>query len=130
MDEEITKELSFEDMQGWAWSIIEIEKIEINYPLKLWHETFNKIYLDLKASIEKMSKEVIKLNSDLKRQGLSFEERKKQTGNKINYCDNFPKYKLKDNIYGHLWFGAIDSIERVGLESFMRINWDILTDEF
>lgn len=129
MDKEFTKELSFEDMQGWAWSIIEIEKIETNYPLKLWHEAFIKVYKELKESAEKRSKEAYQLNSKLKKQGVSFRERKEVTGNKINYYNNFKRYKLKDNIYDHLWFSAIDSIERVGLESFIKINWDLLVDD-
>lgn len=122
-----SKELSFEDMSSWGWTLVELEKIKIDYPLKSWYDCFIKLDNELKISIKNLIQNAYRKNFEMKKRGISFQERQKIIGDKLKYTRNLPTYKLIDKIYDNLWFGAIDSLERVGLESFIRINWELLT---
>jgi hypothetical protein len=120
-----------EEYNTYGWKLIEIPEIKNKYPIKMWNETFLKISNDLKVNTKNMIDSAYKNNSEMRKTGLSFEERKAKINKKINWCNDSlnTKYQLLD-VYSNLWAGAWGSLERVGVESFMRINWELLTTNY
>lgn len=106
------------------WTYDEIIEMKENY-LGKFKETFDIVLNEMRNNLSSMEEKIIRENN-LKKNSVPFLERKNKYGKKLEMVKEYKnkKYILVDNVYLCLVPSDLYSIKRVGLESFIRINFE------